>query len=72
MMDPLKSIYFNWLGPELLVFAWPIGVQLVFFSTPEQVSYLAPRDLDRRVAYTICESSLLIHHGGYYDLLVCP
>ena len=31
-------------------------------------SYLAPRDLHCRAAY--CESSILIHHGGYHDLCI--
>ena len=26
----------------------------------------------RRAAYSICESSFLIHHGFYHDLIVCP
>ena len=43
----------------------------MFSFAPELVSYLAPRDL-RRVAYSICESSFLIHHGGYHDVFVCP
>ena len=38
---------------------------------PELVSNLAPRDLHRRAAYSICESSFLIHHGGYHDLFIC-
>ena len=28
--------------------------------------------LHRRAAYSICESSFLIHHGIYHDLFVCP
>ena len=36
---------------------------------PELVSYWAPEDLHRRVAYSFCESSFLIHHGIYHDLL---
>ena len=45
---------------------------LLLYFTPELVSYLTPRDLHRRAAYSICESSFLIHHGGYHDLFVCP
>ena len=53
---------------SFLSVAWPIGVQLVFFFLlPELVRYLAPKDLHRRAAYSICESSFLIPHG-YHDL----
>ena len=58
-------------GRSFLSVAWPTGVQLVFFSfAPELVSYLAPRDLHRRSAYSVCKSSLLIRHGSYHDLFV--
>ena len=52
----------------------PSGVQLVFFFSfaLELESYFAPRDLHRRAAYSICESSVLICHGVYHDLFVCP
>ena len=40
----------------------------VFSFAPELVSYWAPRDLNRRAAYSICESSFYIHHGVYHDL----
>ena len=43
-----------------------------FSFAPELVSYLAPRDLHRRAACSICEPSFLIHHGGNHDLFVCP
>ena len=40
------------LGRSFLSVTWPTGVQLVFFSiAPGSGSYLAPRDLHRRVAY---------------------
>ena len=29
-------------------------------------------DLNRRAAYWISESSVLINYGGYHDLFVCP
>ena len=34
----------------------PPGFKLCFSVAPELVSYLAPRDLHRRAAYSICES----------------
>ena len=37
---------------------------------PELVSYSAPSDLHRRAAYSICESSFLIHRDVYHDLFV--
>ena len=67
-------------GPEIKLFilvgwdrsflsvAWPTG----FSFAPELVSYLAPMNLHRREACSICESSFLIHHGIYHDLFVCP
>ena len=48
----------------------PPGFNWCFSFAPELVSYLAPRDLHRRAAYSICESSFLIHHGIYHDLFV--
>ena len=49
-------------GRRLLSVAWPTGVKLVFlFCSGFSVSYWAPRDLHRRAAYSICESSFLIH-----------
>ena len=44
----------------------------VFLLLQISVSYSAPRDLRRRAAYLIYESSFLIHHSGYHDLFVCP
>ena len=35
----------------------------VFLLLRGSVSYLAPRDLHRRAAYSICESSFWIHQG---------
>ena len=68
-----ESMKASWLGPKLLVSCLahrgPTGV---FSFAPELVSYLASRDLHRRAAYSICESSFLIHRGGYRDLFVCP
>ena len=29
-------------------------------------------DFNVRVYYAFCESSFLIHLGGYHDLFVCP
>ena len=34
------------------------------------LSYLAQRNLHRREAYSICESSFLNHYGIYHDLFV--
>ena len=42
-----------------------------FSFAPELVGYLAPRDLHRRAAYSICESWFLIHQDVYRDLFVC-
>ena len=75
MMAQLKAIHFSWLEPELLVccLAHPGSTGVFCFSiAPDLVSHLAPSDLHRWVAYSICESSFLIHHGGYHDLFVCP
>ena len=38
----------------------------IFFCSG--VSYFVPRDLHRRAAYSICESSFLIHQDVYHDL----
>ena len=71
-------------GPDLKLFilvGWaevsclllgPPGFNWCFSFDPELVIYRAPRDLHRRAAYSICESSFLIHHGIYHDLFVCP
>ena len=48
----------------------PPGFNWCFSFAPELVNYLAPRDLRRRAAYSICESSFFIHHGIYHDLFV--
>ena len=58
-------------GRSFLSIACPTGVQLVFSFAPELVSYSAPRDLHHRAAYSICESSFLIHQDVYHDLFVC-
>ena len=50
----------------------PPGFNWRFSVAPELVSYLAARDLHRRAAFSICESSFLIHHGVYHDSFVCP
>ena len=55
-------------GRGFLSVAWPTGVQLVFFFC-SVVSYWVPRDLHRQAAYSISESSFLIHHGVYHDYL---
>ena len=67
-------------GPDLKLFIL-VGWDRSFLSAkptfnwwfcfgPELVSYFAPRDLHRRAAYSICESSFMIHHGGCHDLFV--
>ena len=43
----------------------PPGFNWCFSFAPELVSCLASRDLHRRAAYSICESSFLIHHGSF-------
>ena len=48
-----------------------LALNWCFSFAPEFVSYLAPRDIHRRAAYSICEFSFLIHHGGYHGLFVC-
>ena len=48
------------------------SLSIVFLFAPFSVSYSAPWDLHRRVAYLICKSWFLIHHGGYHDLFVSP
>ena len=69
MRPRLKAIHFSWLGPELLVCCLAQrGPNGVF---PVLVGYSAPRDLNRRAAYSICESWVLIHQEIYLDLHVC-
>ena len=64
----IKAIHLSWLGPELRVcFLVHRGLSGDF----KLVSHLAPRDLHRRAAYSILESSFFIHHDGYHDLFVC-
>ena len=46
----------------------PPGFNWRFSFAPELVSYLVPRNLHRRTAYSICESSFLIYHGFYHDI----
>ena len=44
-------------------------VSTVFFFFHSGVSKLfGAKDLYRQAAYSVCESSFLIHHGGYHDL----
>ena len=57
---------------SFLSVAWPNGVQLVFFFCSGASKLFGAHDLHRRAAYSICESSFLIHHGGNRDLFVCP
>ena len=60
--------HFSWLGPHLLVCCLAHrGSTGVFLLLRISVSYLAHRDLHRRTTYWICESSFLIHHGGFHD-----
>ena len=49
-------------GASCLLLGQP-GFNTCFSFAPELVSYWAPSDLHRRTAYSICESSFLIHHG---------
>ena len=46
----------------------PSGFNWCFSFAPELVSYWTPRHFHRGVAYSLCESSLLIHHDIYHDL----
>ena len=85
--DPISSCYtvgyvFSLLGSPLMhhlptvngascMLLGQSGFNWCFSFAPELVSYLAPRVLHRRAAYSICESSFLIHHGGYHDLFIC-
>ena len=69
----LKLFHFSLLWPELLVCCLAHRDSPgVFLLLRISVSYWAPRDLHRRAAYRICESSFLIHHSGYNDVFVCP
>ena len=49
----------------------PLGSNWCFSFAPELAGYLAPRDLHRRAAYSICEFWFLIHQDVYHDLFVC-
>ena len=49
----------------------PPGSNWFFSFAPELVGYSAPRDLNRRAAYSICESWFMIHQDVYHDLFVC-
>ena len=65
------AIHFSWLGPELLTCClahWGSTGVSFSFSPDFQQCCLAPMDLHRRATYCICESSILIPHGGYHDL----
>ena len=55
------------VGPLPLLPKLTTGVQLVFFFSSGLLGAQGSRE-----AYRICESSFLIHHGGYHDLCVCP
>ena len=65
----LTNIYFG-AGASCLLLG-PPGFHWCFSFAPELVGYLAPRDLHRRAAYSICESLFLIHQDVYHDLFVC-
>ena len=68
----LHSLYCSvWHGCQNVA-AWPTGFQMVFFFCSGVSKLLAPRDLHRQAAYSICESSFLLHHGSYHHLFVCP
>ena len=49
----------------------PPGSIWCFSFAHALVSYSAPRDRHRQAAYSICESSFLIHQDVYHDLYVC-
>ena len=49
----------------------PPGSNWCFSFAPELVGYSALRDLHRRAAYSICESSCLTHQDVNHDLFVC-
>ena len=57
------------LIPILLKLFGPPGFKWCFSFAPELVNYLAPRDLQRRAAYSICESSFLILFIVIFSLL---
>ena len=46
------------------------GFNWCFFSFAPELHVVSHLYLLRRAAYSICESSFLIHHGVYYDLFV--
>ena len=58
-MKPLSCILVGWAGDSCLLLG-PPGFNWCFSFALELVSYLAPRDLHRRAAYPICESSFFL------------
>ena len=56
-------------GRSFLSVAWPTGVQLVLFFCSGVSKLFGAQGPP---SYSISESSILIHHGGYRDLFVCP
>ena len=68
---PLKANHLSWLGPELLVYCLADrGSTGVLSFAPGFIKLFGPRDLHRRAAQSICESSFLIHQGGNHYLFV--
>ena len=56
-----KCIKFDWVILNVLNSTESPGSNWCFSFAPELVGYSAPRDLHRRVAYSICESWFFIH-----------
>ena len=58
---------------QSFLYAWPTGVQLVFFFCSGVIKLLGAQrgsPSSGSLLY-ICESSFLINHGIYHDLFVC-
>ena len=73
MMAPTYSYLFSLVGAGgSCMLLGPPGFNWCFSLAPELVGYSTPRDLHRRAACSICESSFLFHCGVYHDLFVCP
>ena len=72
MMAPTLSYSFELVGAgAFCLLLGPPGSNWCFSFSPELVGYSAPRDLNCRAAYSVCESWFLIHQDVNRDLFVC-
>ena len=70
LMSPLKAVHSSWLGPALLVCCLAYqGSAGVFFFCSGVIKLFGAQGSPSSAAYSICQSSFLIHHGGYHDFL---